>query len=110
MTVPNPTLTQQVRELKVELQAITSRLEKGFSLDEVKLGGLTANADELKLSLRKLESAIEKLQEKHVETAAKFAALEAQTRALERVSDRHWQVWLALGGAVLALLVSLLKR
>ena len=64
MTVPNPTLTHQVGELKFELQAITSRLEKGFSLDEVKLGGLTVSTDELRLVLRKLESAVEKLQDK----------------------------------------------
>ena len=108
--MPNPTLTQQVRELRTELQAISSRLEKGFSLDELKLGGLSANADELKLTLRRLESAIEKLQEKQTETAAKIAALEAQVKSLEKVSDRHWQVWLALGGAGLALLVAFFKK
>ena len=110
MIVPNPTLTQQVRELKSELQAITSKLEKGFSLDEVKLDGLRGNADELRLVLKRLESAIDKLQDKQNELSTKTAALEAQVKSLEKISDRHWQVWLALGGAGLALLVAFIKK
>ena len=101
--MPNPTLTQRVVELDDELKTVSSKFDKALALNESEL-------DEVMTKLNKIEAAIEKLQDKQSELSAKIAALEAQTKAIEKISDRHWQVWLALGGAILALLVSLLKK
>ena len=50
---------------------------------------------------------LQQLTESHVQ---KLAALEERCKSLETGASRHWQVWLALLAAGVALLVSFLKK
>ncbi len=103
MTVPKLT----INVLKSELQTVTSKFEKDFALNEASLDGLQANADELKLALKKLEAAIEKLQERQSEVVAKLAAFDERFKSLEKSNDRTWQ-FAAMVISAVSLIVSLI--
>ncbi len=101
--MPNLTPTQRIVALESEVTTIAAEFDKGLALNKARL-------EDLSSSIKKLEATIEKLQEKQSEATAKLAAFDERLKALDKISDRHWQIWLAIGGAALALLVALLKK
>jgi len=101
--VPGPTLSRRVDELTKRVQELEAVLDKYRALNDVLLKSLESQVVE-RVKVDDL------LQNKQAEMAAKTAVVEERCRALEKHSDRSWQVWLALTGAGLALLVALLKK
>ena len=98
-----PTLSEKLEELRREFTEFRISV-----IREETAGKLTMSSSLEKLA--EVRTIVEKIPERLAAIESRISALEAHTKALEKVSDRHWQVWLALGGAVLALLVSLLKK
>lgn len=60
--------------------------------------------------LEALRDEFDDIQDMTVEHGNKLSALEERIKSLEKQSDRHWQVWLALGSTITALLVAFLKK
>lgn len=60
--------------------------------------------------LDELKDEMAELQERVRVGEIKLTDLEGRVKALEKGTDRNWQVWLALIGAGLALLVAFLKK
>ncbi len=67
----------------------------------------TAN---IRTTVGKFETTFTKLQDKVTELAVALAKLEQRCAALEKHTDRTWQVWLALIAAGVAVIVSLVKK
>lgn len=57
-----------------------------------------------------VEALGERLRSLELSASQRIASVEERTRQLEKLSDRGWQVWLALIAAGLALLVAFLKH
>jgi hypothetical protein len=96
LVMPSTTNTDRLIGVEKEL----ARLDATFN------GGLTAATheinwlgDELKLAHSKLEVAVQRI-----------ATLEQRCVHLENQSNRQWQVWLAVAGAFVSLLVAFVKR
>jgi hypothetical protein len=101
--MPAPTNSQKIEDLRRN-QADTEReLAVFVSTQKIRQENLE------KLMLDQTVT-ITKLQERLVDLATKITSLEERCKALELGSSRSWQVWLALLGASLALLVALLKK
>jgi len=100
--VARTTLTQRVEGLEERLNDLDSELDDLRAINDVLISKLE---DEIETRTKFNEL----LQSKHVESAVKVATLEEKSRMLEKLSDRGWQIWLALIGAALALLVALFK-
>lgn len=64
----------------------------------------------IKDGLKDIQVIIKDLQLVGPKLAERVATLEQRCAALEKVSDRGWQVWLALLGALLALAVTLFRK
>jgi hypothetical protein len=62
--------------------------------------------EELASTRIELRQAVDRI----VAVEARNAVLEERCQALQKLSDRGWQIWLALIGAGLALLVAFLKK
>ena len=108
--MPVPTLTERVEELRRDLAAIKISMAREETMSHMSRSAGAAKYSELHSGIEKLQDKFGGLEKSLGDTQKQIATLEAQTKALDKFSDRHWQVWLALGGAVLALLVSLLKK
>ena len=97
------TNTDRINDLVKEVAILGTKLDERSaqsSKDNEKiLSELASTRDELKQTLDRV-AALE----------AKNATLEERCQALQKLSDRGWQGWLALIGAGLALLVALLKK
>jgi len=57
-----------------------------------------------------LQSVVAETEESLVQLVTRSISLEERIKSLEKHSDRTWQVWLALGAAITALLVAFLKK
>ncbi len=90
------TNTDHILDLQKQVEQLTTRLDERS--DRFK------NADEeQRADIKALEKTAEALLQR-------TTALEQRCAALEKGGDRAWQVWLALGGAGLAVLISLVKK
>jgi hypothetical protein len=86
-----------------KIEELTARVAEQFPLINYQLGELKRDIDEIKQSVQKsIDSAND--------FNSRLSALEQRCAALEKHSDRTWQVWLALLGALLALAVALFKK
>jgi len=98
-----PTLGEQVAELKRDLQVLIPRHAVEEAVAKLRMSESEARSS-------RHETEMQQTRDRLADLAMKITELQGRCTAVEKVSDRHWQVWLALGGAVLALLVSLLKK
>lgn len=101
--MPEPTKAELAGEITKQLQ----ELLKDFAAFR-EITNLRVNLHEGQLADRVRVD--DTLQQKLAELMSKVATIEERSRALEKLSDRGWQVWLALVGAGLALLVALLRK
>ncbi|HXD88168.1 MAG TPA: hypothetical protein VN641_16895 [Urbifossiella sp.] len=105
-----PVFEYRLEEAKQDVQS----LEKRVQLLEVEaVQRATANKhpceqllSEVAQTRGELKAALDRL----AAYESKNAALEERCQALQKLSDRGWQGWLALVGAAVALLVALIKK
>jgi hypothetical protein len=64
----------------------------------------------LKEAVKELKQSDQKQTDVDHDTIRRIAVLEQRCAALEKHSDRSWQVWLALLGALVALLIAIFKK
>ncbi|HET6572681.1 MAG TPA: hypothetical protein VFG68_03690 [Fimbriiglobus sp.] len=86
-----------------KIEELSARIAEPFPLINYQLG-------ELKKDIEELKQLAQKLTDSTHETNRRLAAVEQRSSALEKHSDRTWQVWLALLGALLALAVAFFKK
>lgn len=98
-----PTAKQLIDELKRELDKLTAAAEKQRDLNDFAHGAFDSQLKEAKEKADRSDERVRGLEIKTVD-------LEGRVKALEKGTDRNWQVWLALIGAGLALLVAFLKK
>lgn len=98
-----PTLTEQVFKLRESLSELVGNVKTQGESTDVKFAYIERRFDEL-------ITRFDKQQEKIAELTAKSAALEERYKALETLSTRAWQVWLALIVAGIGLVVTLVKK
>ena len=84
--------TEQIQELKASLAELDASLQV-----------LTERVENVKQD-------VEHLNRRNDELLTKLATLEERCLALQKLSDRGWQTWLALIGAGLAILVAFRKK
>lgn len=60
--------------------------------------------------LKDVQSVVKEVQTGQTKLTERTAALEQRCAALEKQADRGWQLWLALIGAGLALIVAIFKK
>ncbi len=94
---------ERIDELTKRLDAIALALEGVRTTVVIEIEHLEEN-------LKRHQSELKDFQQLQLRTTERLAIVEQRCVALEKVSDRHWQVWLALAGAGLALLVAFLKK
>jgi DNA repair exonuclease SbcCD ATPase subunit len=98
-----PTAKQLIDELKRELDKLTAAAEKQRDLNDFAHGAFDSQ-------LKEAKERVEKIEERVRVGELKLTDLEGRVKALEKGTDRNWQVWLALIGAGLALIVAFLKK
>lgn len=101
--MPPRTNTERIDEVAKQLQEITLQSRTQTEVSRIRTEKLEDVAKEQQATLTKL-------QDKLNELAAGIAMLEQRCAALEKHTDRTWQIWLALVGAGLAILISLVKK
>ena len=95
-----PVAEMLFKDLRRDIDALTRRLDEGASLLQSSL-----------LKIAALEQRIVHLEQRALEFApSRIAVVEQRCAQLEKQSDRRWQVWLAILGSVLALLIALLRK
>ncbi|MEO2089381.1 MAG: hypothetical protein ABGY75_07780 [Gemmataceae bacterium] len=103
MAASSPSAKQLIDELKRELDKLTAAVENQRGLNDVAHTSLDSQ-------LKETKEKVEKIEERVRVGEIKLTDLEGRVKALEKGTDRNWQVWLALIGAGLALLVAFLKK
>jgi hypothetical protein len=96
-------LTQRLEVLDEKLR----ELEREVARQKTSSGVVRSRYEQLLSDSKEREA---KLQSQILDLTSKLAGLEEKARMLEKLSDRGWQVWIAIFGAGLALLISLLKH
>jgi hypothetical protein len=113
VTVAGPTIAQlneRVEELLKRVHELEKLFEAARVLVEFRAKTFEGQLADRVKSEEQLQRRVDELQQKVNDQAAKNAALEEKTRHLEKLSDRTWQVWLALLVAFLGLIVAYLKK
>lgn len=100
--MPRKTDGQKVDDLTERVVRLEVRMD---NLDTRTAGDSAA----LRVELADLRAEVRRLADRHTASEAKDAALEQRLVAVEKQHDRHWQLWLAAGGAGLAALVALVR-
>jgi predicted RNase H-like nuclease (RuvC/YqgF family) len=108
--VAGPSLTQRVEELTKQVHELEKAFERYRAVTELALTNLEKQLADKKAAEDQHQARVNELQQKLHEQTAKNASLDEKTRHLEKLSDRTWQVWLALLVAFLGLLVAYLKK
>ena len=91
-----PTNSEKIDDLLRRMTQIETRLEE--------------RTTQTRRELDALQSVVAETEESLVQLVTRSISLEERIKSLEKHSDRTWQVWLALGAAITALLVAFLKK
>jgi DNA repair exonuclease SbcCD ATPase subunit len=106
--------SQRIEELTQKIGDQERRLDHLTIFVELQIAKLEQGLKDCQASLKELSREQQQTATKQAErlaaVEAKNASLDERCQALQKLSDRGWQIWLALIGAGLALLVAFLKK
>ena len=95
--------TDLIDELTKRVEANTLTIESLSTSHNLSTRNTEAGIADLKAMVKEIQTILNKQGER-------TATLESKCVTLEKHTDRTWQVWLALGAAIVALLVAFLKK
>lgn len=99
-----------------KVEELAERVGAHIPTAEYRLSGLQEGMGELREQVRELETLAQQVPElrerlrKLEELPAQVARVEERVKPLEKRDDRQWQVWLAIIGAALAIVVTFVKK
>lgn len=103
MPTPTQVNAERINELIVLFQNLGNKLDQLGATTEKDYGRI----EDAVRDLGELLDTLKNDSNERRETAGRH---DERIKTLEKRDDRKWQVWLAIGGAGLALLVALLKK
>jgi hypothetical protein len=98
---------ERIEELARTVEELARKHDRLAAITEQQITHLAEGMKEVQAAVKDVAK---DQQQTAMKSTERTAAVEQRCTALEKLSDRGWQGWLALIGAGLALLVALLKK